>query len=146
MTAGPWPTYNELSEAVARLLAEADAALSSNRWAIRNIGSEHVRHRLYDAAALRHCCLLLKEIEQAVRAGQEMTVRLVGRAFVEAWVTAVYLHFGGYDALARIVQDTRKQTETTDRELKTFNQQTRQGQGEGPSQARQSPEDERRDH
>jgi hypothetical protein len=123
MTAGPWPTYNDLSDAVARLLAEADAALSSNRWAIRNTGSEHVRHRLYDAAALRHCCLLLKEIEQAVRAGQEMTVRLAGRAFVEAWVTAVYLHFGGYDALTRIVQDTRKQTETTDRELKAFNQQ-----------------------
>lgn len=123
MTAGPWLTYNDLSEDVARLLDEVDAALSSNRWAIRNTGSEHVRHRLYDAAALRHCCLLLKEVEQSVRAGQEMTVRITGRAFIEAWVTAVYLHFGGYEALTRIVQDTLKQTETTDKELQRFNQQ-----------------------
>jgi hypothetical protein len=108
MTAGPWRTYNDLSKDVARLLAEADAALSSNRWAIRNTGAKHVFHRLYDAAALRHCCLLLKEIEQSVRAGQDMTVRLAGRALVEAWITAVYLHFGGYDALIKIVQDTLK--------------------------------------
>jgi len=127
MSAGPHapkrPTSEELSDGVTRLLAEADAALSSSRWAIRNTGSEHVLHRLYDAAALRHCCLLLKEIEQSAQAGQDMTVRLTGRAFVEAWLVAVYLHFGGYDALTRIIQDTRKQTEATAKGLKDFNQQ-----------------------
>jgi hypothetical protein len=123
MTAGPWPTYHDLSEDVARLLAEADAALSSNRWAIRNTGSKHVHHRLYDATALRHCCLLLKEIEQSVRSGQDMTVRLAGRALVEAWITAVYLHFGGYAALTKIIQDTLKQTETLDKALKAFDRQ-----------------------
>jgi hypothetical protein len=123
MTAGPWPTYDDLSEDLARLLAEVDTALSSNRWAILNTGSEHVRHRLYDAAALRHCCLLLREIEQSVSSGQDMTVRLTGRALLEAWIAAVYLHFGGYDALTKIIQDTLKQTETLDKDLKAFDQQ-----------------------
>lgn len=51
-----------------------------------------------------------------------MTVRITGRTFIEAWATAVYLYFGGYDALAWIVQDTLEQTRTTDAELKAFNQ------------------------
>jgi hypothetical protein len=131
MTAGRWRTYHDLSEDVAHLLAEANAALSSNRWAIRNTGSKHVFHRLYDAAALRHCCLLLKEIEQSVRSGQDMTVRLAGRALVEAWITAVYLHFGGYDALSRIVQNTLKQTDTLDKELKAFDQQLAKAKAKG---------------
>lgn len=133
MTAGPWPTYNDLSEDVARLLAEADTALSSNRWAILNTRSEHVLHRLYAAAAVRHCCLLLKEIEQSVRIGQDMTVRLAGRALLEAWIAAVYLHFGGYDALTKIIQDTRRETEKLDNEIKAFNQQLAKAKAEAPA-------------
>lgn len=51
-------------------------------------------HRYYDAAALRHCCQLLKDIEISSAARQEMAVRILGCVFLEAWLAAVYIHFG----------------------------------------------------
>lgn len=89
--------------------SEVDTALASDRWAILNSGSDNVKHRGYVGGALRHCCLLLAEIEEASRVGRELTVRIVGRTHIEAWLRALYLHFGGQPALVRIAQDTLHQ-------------------------------------
>lgn len=116
------PTSEELAEGLIRLLAEADAAISSDRFAIINVRTPGTLHRYYDVASVRHCCLLLMEIELSAATGQEMTVRILGRVFIEAWLTALYIHFGGYDALIRVAQDTVYQVQLTDRDLKDFDQ------------------------
>ena len=113
------PTSDELADGAVRLLAEAHAALSSDHFAISDTAPDMV-YRYYHAAAVRHCCLLLTEIEQSAAARQEMTVRILGRVFIEAWLTSLYLHFGGHDALLRLEQDTVHQVELTDRDLKDF--------------------------
>jgi hypothetical protein len=102
----------------ARLLVEADTALSADRWAIINNGSPSTRHRLYDAAALRHTCALLRSIARAALDEDELAVRILGRAHVEAWLTGIYLHFGGDAAVERVAADTLKETEITDRAIK----------------------------
>lgn len=130
MTAGPWRTYNDLSEDVARLLAEADAALSSNRWAIRNTGSKDVFHRLYDAAALRHCCLLLKEIEQSVRSGARPD-RPPGRARPRGGVD--YSRLPPLRRLRRPRQDRPGHPQgnrNTGKELKAFDRQLAKAKAE----------------
>lgn len=119
--AQPEPTAAEVAEAVVNLLAEVDAALSSDRWAFLDTGSDEVKYRLYDAAALRHCCLLLEQIAQCAAADQDLAVHILGRAHLEAWLFAMYLHFGRQDALTRIAQDTRKGLEAADHENKEFN-------------------------
>ncbi|MFF2080815.1 hypothetical protein ACFVXG_39365 [Kitasatospora sp. NPDC058162] len=103
------PTTHELSEGTAGLLREVDVALSSNRWAMLDTGSATVKLRLYEAASLRHCCLLLGELAQAAGSRAELTVRILGRCLVEAFLRALYLHYGGQDALVRLAQDTLHQ-------------------------------------
>ncbi|HEX9539819.1 MAG TPA: hypothetical protein VGA04_16805 [Streptosporangiaceae bacterium] len=76
-------TSEELSDGAQRLLAEVDAALNGSAFAILNNQTRGTLHRYYDAAALRHCCQLLKDIELSTEAGQEMTVRILARAFIE---------------------------------------------------------------
>jgi hypothetical protein len=114
------PTSEELSDGAQRLLAEADAALSSSAFAILNNQTRSTLHRYYDAAAVRHCCQLLKDIELSSEAGQEMTVRILARAFIEAWLTALYIHFGAYEAFERVVQGTAHQVKLTEQDLKEF--------------------------
>ena len=103
---------------------EADNALSADRWAIIN-RSESTQHRLYDAAALRHACALLRSIARAALDEDELTVRILGRAHIEAWLTGIYLHFGGHDALQRIAADTLKETQTTNDALKNYDEDLR---------------------
>jgi hypothetical protein len=62
---------------------------------------------LYDGAALRHCCNLLYETEVAADADLELSVRMLGRAHLEAWFVALYIHFAGYEALLKVAQDAR---------------------------------------
>jgi hypothetical protein len=107
-----------LVDAAALLLVEIDVILSSNRWAIISNGSADTRHRLYDAAALRHVAALLRDLALCAQADQELAVRILGRTHVEAWLTAVYLHFGGPEALQRIAEDTRYETTLTDEAIK----------------------------
>lgn len=49
-----------------------------------------------------------------------MAVRIMARAFMEAWLTALYIHFGGWEALERVVQDTAYQVKLVDNDLKDF--------------------------
>ena len=99
------------------LLEEIDEALSSDAWAILNVPTPERVHLQYDAAALRHCAALLEEIEAAARRGRELSVRVLARTHIEAFLYALYIHFGGYDAVMRIQQDTRRSPETTHRDL-----------------------------
>jgi hypothetical protein len=114
------PTSEELSDGARRLLDEADAALSGSAFAILNNQTRGTIHRYYDAAALRHCCQLLKDIELSSAAGQEMTVRILARVFIEAWLTALYIHFGGWEAVERVAQATADQVKRTEQDLKDF--------------------------
>ena len=116
------PSAEEIAESVAGLLAEVDTALSSDRWAFLDTGSDNVKYQLYEAAALRHCCLLLEQIAQAVAANQDLSVRILGRAHLEAWLYAMYLHFGKNDALTRMAQDTVRGLEASDQANKQFDE------------------------
>jgi hypothetical protein len=116
----PPPTSEDLSEGIASLLTEVDDVLASDRWAIFDRGSEHVTWLLYDAAALRHCCRLLYEMEVATQTNQELAARLLARAHLEAWLVALYIHYGGFEAVERVAQDTRYSLEVTGKEAKQF--------------------------
>jgi hypothetical protein len=114
------PTSEELADGARRLLAEVDAALGGSAFAILHSQRRSTVLRYYDAAALRHCCRLLEDIEQCSAAGQEMTVRILARVFIEAWLTALYLHFGGWEAFYRIAQETVYQVKHTHDDLRDF--------------------------
>lgn len=104
------PTSPELADLAERLLEEVDRELSTDRWAILNSDTKRLTWRRYDMAALRHCCALVREIEAATVGGLEFAVRTLGRAHMEAWLTALYIHFGGHEALVRVAQNTEYQT------------------------------------
>ncbi|MEW2161358.1 hypothetical protein AB0950_40255 [Streptomyces sp. NPDC007189] len=97
-------TSDDVSALIPLLLAEVEGAFDSSRWALVNSGTERVKWRVYAGAALSHCCRLLAEMETAGRAHQEMAVRLLGRAHLEAWVVCLYIQFGEYPALERLGQ------------------------------------------
>jgi hypothetical protein len=104
------------------LLGEVDEAFSSDRWAILDTHRQHATWLLYDGAALRHCCRLLYEIEVAAAAGLELSVRMLGRAHMEAWLVALYIHFGGYEALLKVAQDARHSLEGIELEARQFDE------------------------
>ncbi len=109
-----------MSDGIVRLLEEVHATLATDRWAILDTGTDHVTWLLYDGAALRHCCRLLYEMEIAAKTSQELAARLLGRAHLEAWLVALYIHYGGFEALTRVAQDTRHSLEATDNEAAQF--------------------------
>jgi hypothetical protein len=116
------PSSAQVAQGVIDLLGEVDEAFSSDRWAILDSGREHATWLLYDGAALRHCCRLLYEIEVAAAAGLELSVRMLGRAHMEAWLVALYIHFGGYEALLKVAQDARHSLEGIELEARQFDQ------------------------
>jgi hypothetical protein len=71
------PSAEELSADIAVLAGEISEAFAGDRWAILNSATDQVKWRLYDGAALRHCCQLLQEMDLAARSGQEFSVRLL---------------------------------------------------------------------
>ncbi len=89
--------------------------------AILNWPTDGRLHRLYDAAALRHVAALLEEIEVACKAQLELSVRVLARTHVEAFLYALYLHFGGYEAVPRVAQDTLEALKSTQNDFVTFN-------------------------
>lgn len=113
-------TPEEVADMAVRLLEEVGETLSTDRWAIVNTGTDHVKWLLYGAAALRHCCRLLYEMEVAASINQEFSVRLLGRAHLESWLVALYIHYGGSEALTRVAQNTRHDLEATANDAATF--------------------------
>jgi hypothetical protein len=112
----------ELSDGIARLTGEVDEAFAADRWAILDAGTDQLKWLLYDGAALRHCCRLLWEMEIAARSDQEFAVRLLHRAHLEAWLTGLYIHYGGFEAVTRVAQDTRHNLEAANNEAAAFDQ------------------------
>lgn len=121
-SAPPAPTPEQIGQGAVDLLNEVGDAFASDRWAILNTGREHSTWLLYDGAALRHCCNLLYEIEVAAVADLELSVRMLGRAHLEAWLMALYIHFGGYEALLKVAQDARHSLEGIEQEGKEFDE------------------------
>jgi hypothetical protein len=119
---GGSPTSEELSDGIVRLVDEVDRELATDRWAIIDARTDHVKWRLYDGAALRQCCRLLWEMEIAARSDQEFSVRLLHRAHLEAWLTGLYIHYGGFEAVTRVAQDTRHGLEAANNEAAAFDQ------------------------
>jgi hypothetical protein len=119
---GGSPTSEELSDGIVRLVEEVDREFATDRWAIIDTRTDHVKWRLYDGAALRHCCRLLWEMEIAARSDQEFSVRLLHRAHLEAWLTGLYIHYGGFEAVTRLAQDTRHGLEAANNEAAAFDQ------------------------
>ena len=116
------PTSEELSDGIAALAAEISAAFAADRWAILNTATDQVKWRLYDGAALRHCCQLLQEMDLAARTGQEFSVRLLQRAHIEAWLTGLYIHYGGFAAVTRVAEDTLHNLEAAGTEAAAIDQ------------------------
>jgi hypothetical protein len=112
----------QVAQGVIDLLGEVDEAFNSDRWAILDSRRQHATWLLYDGAALRNCCRLLYEIEVAAAAGLELSVRMLGRAHMEAWLVALYIHFGGYEALLRVAQDARHSLEGIELEARQFDE------------------------
>jgi hypothetical protein len=116
------PTSQQVTQGVADLLKEVDSAFASDRGAIRDDASDREMCLLYGAAALRHCCRLLDEIEGAAASQLEFAVRNLGRAHIETWLVGLYIHFGGYEALTRVAQEARHGLEGIDLEGKQFDE------------------------
>jgi hypothetical protein len=78
-------------------------------------------------AALRHCSRLVHEIEAASASGLELAVRTLGRAHMEAWLTALYIHFGGHEVLVRVAQNTEYQTAAFVNDAQEFDKRLKGG-------------------
>lgn len=141
MSPGQQGVFAQLTPDTARLLLEADTALSADRWAIINNGSPSARHRLYDAAALRHTCSLLRSIARAALDEDKLAVRILGRAHVEAWLTGIYLHFGGNAAIQRVAADTLNETELTDAAIKRHDKELKEAKSRARRRARKTRAD-----
>jgi hypothetical protein len=111
------PTDDELAEWTAALQVEIHEGLSSDAWAIIASGSDQSKHRLYDAAALRHCAALQAEIDAVTQAGHELASRVLIRTHIEAFLFALYIHFGGMEAITKIAQDILASLESTHNDL-----------------------------
>jgi hypothetical protein len=116
------PTSEEMSDGIAVLVGEISEAFAGDRRAILNSATDQVKWRLYDGAALRHCCQLLQEMDLAARSGQEFSVRLLQRAHIEAWLTGLYIHYGGFAAVTRVGQDTLHHLEASGNEAAAIDQ------------------------
>lgn len=114
-----WTEYH--LELAASLLAEIDAILSSNAWVIYDQGEVSTKVKAYGAASLRHSARLTREIMDAVSQNQELTLRILGRAQIEALLFGLYVHYGGAYALGKMAGDLRQANETLIDEFRRWN-------------------------
>lgn len=84
------------------VIDEINAGLASPKWSLILRG-RFQQAELLAAAALRHCEALASEMLLACERGAQHTVRLLGRSFLEAWLTGMYLHYGGGDAFDAVL-------------------------------------------
>lgn len=115
-------TAEEVADMAVRLLGEVSETLATDRWAIVDAGTDRVKWLLYGAAALRHACRLLYEMEVTAKSNLEFSVRLLGRAHLETWLVGLYIHYGGFDALTRVAQNTRYDLEATTNDAAAFDE------------------------
>jgi hypothetical protein len=103
-------TPDRLTLTVSALITEIDEALADDHWVLlvsrtrqgQIYMSDKAVVRLYAAAGLRHCCVLVADIDRARVEGRETLARLAARAHLETWLTATYIQRGGFEALAAV--------------------------------------------
>ena len=100
------PQDNELSGLIAALVTEVDDALRSDVWVLLDKPSVSVR--VHAGGALWHCCVLLADLDLAGVAGREINLRLLARAHIEAWIVALFIHYGEIDALEKLAADLKR--------------------------------------
>jgi hypothetical protein len=98
------------SEDVEALGAECRRLLADDRC--RLIGRESTLHLHYAMAGLAHCLMLTERMDHERQEGDELVLRLMARAHLETWFTAVWLVLGGQGNAARFVGSNRKAMET----------------------------------
>jgi hypothetical protein len=104
------PKTKELSGLISQLVQEVGDTLQSDSWVLLNRPSAQIR--IHEGAALWHCCSLLADLDVAAKSGREVVLRLVARAHLEAWITALFLHYGEMDALEQVAGDLRYNLQT----------------------------------
>jgi hypothetical protein len=116
---GSAPLAADFSQQVVALNEEVGRLLSSDRWALLTL--PHVLPRAYQGAALRHYCSLLLDIDDARVLEREVRLRLLARAHLEAWMVAMFLFFGGYDALVEVAGDYRYNAQAQQHSFDQYN-------------------------
>lgn len=103
---------SELVLESSRLIADISQRLDSDEWVVINNSSASSIEKVYVAAALRHCASLLEEVISAFNNSAEMTLRILGRSHIEAFLYGAYIHFGGIAAIRmiRMSEDTSQKT------------------------------------
>ena len=100
------PQDDELSGLIAALVTEVDEALRSDAWVL--LDKPSITVRVHSGAALWHCCVLLTDLDSAGIAAREVNLRLLARAHIEAWIVALFIHYGEIDALEKLAADLRR--------------------------------------
>lgn len=113
---------DELTTTIRLLVAEIDQGLGLDRWVFVRRWS--VLSKAYAGAALRHCSILLEEMDHARRVGRETTVRILLRTHLETWLVGMYLVFGDDEALDAIAADYLSTMEKWERQLTAYNDKT----------------------
>jgi hypothetical protein len=75
---------------------EVDQAFAQDNWMF--LGTREVLPKPYAGAALRHCNVLLREMDEARVEGREATVPVLARAHWETWLVGMYLVCAGEEA------------------------------------------------
>lgn len=114
---------DELTGSIRLLLVEISEAFDLDRWAF--VRSWSVLSMAYAGAALRHCSVLLDEMDAARLGDREMTVRVLSRAHLETWLVGMYLALGGDEALDALAGDYLSTMEKWERSLRAYNDKTR---------------------
>lgn len=94
------PTVDEVRTLSRELIAELQAGLADDRWAL--LPNERTMAHAHAGASASHCAYLLRELIDAHDRGSEMLARLAARALFETWLLGYYIALGGYAALERV--------------------------------------------
>ena len=113
---------DQLLEFADKLLDLVDEEFSRDAWRILNYGTESSKLKIYKAATMRHCANLLRELAEAGFNGNEMSLRIVGRAHIEAFVYGMYLALGDWEALNAVAADSKFYDEALANDLDNWNE------------------------
>ena len=112
----------EFVDGLRRVIDEINTGLAAPRWSL-DWDKPTMRVELMAAAALRHCEVLTTEMLLACDRQAQYTVRLLGRSMLEAWLSGMYLHYGGADALLAIIGNFEATVRATQKAADEFDKQ-----------------------
>lgn len=115
------PSDEEVRQYVSGLIGEVDEELRSDRWVIL-VASVSGLVRLYAGALLWHCCELLRDIHDAIASEREMAMRILHRAFHEAWLMGLYVQYSGIEATMALESDMKASFQAQANEAALYDQ------------------------